>query len=97
MKRKQKQSITRQQFDAEYNEIRERLKDIKKVMRMLESKIRPLTRRAWKLYREGDDSLYTSDKNHMLVPSFKSLPNKMETLNGWANLDLLVHQFLQEW
>lgn len=97
--KKSTKKITRAEFNAEYAAVAEAIKEVKAILRTAATKIRPVAKRAWKLYEQADRSFYVradTKTGRRPAPMFKGLPRKMNTLDVWCNIDLDIAQFVRE-
>ena len=97
--KKSTKKITRAEFNAEYAAMTEAIKEVKTLLRKAAAKIRPVAKRAWKLYDQADRSFYVradTKTGRRPAPMFKGLPRKMNTLDVWCNIDLDIAQFVRE-
>jgi DNA-binding phage protein len=89
-----KKTLTRKEFTAIYRYLAEQITEIKKAVRALVKRARPIARSAEKL-RDNGDKLYVAGKNKMLIPTFKTLPKMMEDLDIWASADYDIKLLIQ--
>lgn len=100
--KKSTKKITRAEFNAEYAAVAEAIKEVKALLRKAAKKIRPVAKRAWKLYEQADRSFYVRAETKAgrrvvpVTPLFKGLPRKMDTLDTWCNIDLDIAQLVRE-
>ena len=97
--KKSTKKITRAEFTAEYTAVADAIKEVKALLRQAATKIRPIAKRAWKLYEQADrafDVKADTKAGRRVVPLFKGLPRKMDTLDTWSNIDLDIAQFVRE-
>lgn len=97
--KKSTKKITRAKFNAEYAAMTEAIKEVKALLRKAVAKIRPVAKRAWKLYDQADRSFYVradTKTGRRPAPMFKGLPRKMNTLDVWCNIDLDIIQLVRE-
>lgn len=96
--KKSTKKITRAEFNAEYAAVAEAIKEVKALLRKAAAKIRPVAKRAWKLYDQADRSFYVqaAQDRRRPAPMFKGLPRKMNTLDVWCNIDLDIIQLVRE-
>lgn len=84
--RKSKKTLSRKEFTTKYQCLAKQIAEIKKAVRALVKRARPIARSAEKLRNYGDN-LYVAGKNKMLIPTFKTLPKMMEDLDGWTSVN----------
>lgn len=82
-------------FKADYAKIKTSIKELKKKLIALKKEATPIAKAAYKLYARGDKTMYDEGKGRIITPKFDGLPNLMEDLEFWMELDDDIRQAIE--
>ena len=79
-----KKKITKDQFKKEYAELKRKFKAVKAELKRIRKEFAPFCRRAEKLARRAENSLYIEEPGVPIKPAFKKLDDMLDNVFEWS-------------
>ena len=76
--------ITEKEFRAEYAELKKKFKAVKAELRKISKELTPFRRRAEKLAKQTENSLYIEEPGVPIKPAFRKLDDMLDDVLGWT-------------
>ena len=76
-----------EKFQADYAKIKAQVKLIKQKLCDLKKEVKPVAKAAYRVYERGDKTMYDEGKGRIITPKFDGLPEIMQDLDYWMELD----------